>query len=324
MIVDHQAHWYPHSLVASLSSTGPLPRAAANQDGTYRYEAVEGHPWNVPGHFLSLDALLQDMDDHSIDASVVSPNMLGQVDHLERRRAREICESLNELLAAAQRDHPGSIAGLAMLPMQDPDAAVEVLDRAIGELGLKGVCMLSNVDGAPIAGAASDPIFERIAELRVPLFLHPSHDSICHDRLPFPAIEIGLAWMFDTAAAALALVFGGTLDRCPELVVVHPHLGGVVPYVIGRLEETREGFAPTLPGTIREHLRRSFYVDCVSSTPSSLRSAIELYGEDRVLFATDYPWIDRALARPFVTDNLPREQATKVIEENRVPGLTIG
>src|ERR1019366_7264223 len=84
---------------------------------------------------------------------------------------------LNEEMARAQRELPNRFVGLAMLPMQDADAAIEALDTAILSLGLRGVCILSHIDGKPIASSETLPIYRRIAELGAPVFLHPANRS---------------------------------------------------------------------------------------------------------------------------------------------------
>ncbi|MFT3865145.1 MAG: amidohydrolase family protein [Solirubrobacterales bacterium] len=322
MIIDHQSHWYPRTFIESLGGDGPLPRAAIT-DGLVSYEAVEGDTWRMPAHFCDLDAFLEDMAANGVGGSVVSPNTPGQVDGVEAARARGVCEELNEAIAAAQREHPDKLIGLAMLPMQDPDAAIAVLDRGIGELDLRGVCLLSNIAGAPVVSAETEPVFARVEELGVPLFLHPSHNSIAYKALTLREVEIGLAWMFDTAAAAEAMIFSGLLDRLPGLTVVHPHLGGVLPYVVGRAEEMLNFNKSAIELPIRDYLKRNFYVDCVGSTPQALPVALDIYGEDRVLFASDYPWMPRKMALDFVADNLTEELADKVLHRNRVPGIEL-
>src|SRR5262245_40933765 len=224
------------------------------------------------------------MDAHGIDVAVKSANLIGDVDGMEISAARESLELVNEEMARAQREHPDRIVGTAMLPMADADAAVETLDRAVGELGLRAVCILSNVGGRLLGSAEDLPIFRRIEEHRLPVFLHPAHHSIASASGLPSIIEVGIGWMLDTSAAALSLVYGGVLDRCPSMTVVHPHLGGTLPYLVGRVELCEAWETLTNEHPLRHYLRNRFYIDSVGVTPSALPLAIELYGIERTLF----------------------------------------
>jgi predicted TIM-barrel fold metal-dependent hydrolase len=127
--------------------------------------------------------------------------------------------------------------------------------------------------------------------------------------------------MFDTTAAALGLVYSGVLDACPELVVIHPHLGGTMPYVVDRVVECEINVSIERP--LRDYLKRHFYVDTVSRTPGALGLASETYGASRVLYGTDYPWITRAGSRQYVDDNLDESWLRAVLHENRVDVLKL-
>lgn len=320
MIVDYQAHWYPRSYVESLLGRDTFPRAR-REGGDLLYEHLPGEVSRLGPGYVDLDVHLADMDANDIDVAVISPNLLGEVTRFEPAEAEQICERLNEEVAEAQREHPDRIVGLAMLPMQDPERALRVLDRAIGEHRLKGVCVLSNIAGKPIVRPELLSVYRRIEELGVPLFLHPSHTSVAAGGVLGPTIEIGLAWMFDTAAATLALIYGGVLDACPRLTVLHPHLGGVLPYVTGRVIEDEIGVSTE--HDLLTYLRTRFYVDCVQATPGALRLAIETYGAERVLYGTDFPWVQRPSTRSYVDDNLEPDMLEQVLYRNALPGLAL-
>ena len=120
--------------------------------------------------------------------------------------------------------------------------------------------------------------------------------------------------MAHTSAAAFNLIESGTLDACPSLTVLHPHLGGVLPYLLGRLEriqnERRE-----LP--VGEYLRTRFYTDTVGRTPGQIRLAMQAYGPDRVLFGSDNPFEQMAWMKQYVID----EGAAEPVFANVLPGL---
>jgi predicted TIM-barrel fold metal-dependent hydrolase len=320
LVVDHQAHWYPPAYFDSIAESSAPPQSFRDSGDTYVFVDESGVSHQCPPSFHSLEAHIADMDRNGVDVSVISTNLVGDLSRLPIDDAVCRLELLNSEVSRVQRAHRDRIVGLAMLPMQDPDAAVQVLDRAISEHDLAGVCMLSNIAGAPIVDESLTPVYRRIEELGVPIFLHPAHSSVVDCVGYGPTIEIGLGWMFETAAAALSLVYGGVLDTCPDLTVVHPHLGGALPAVVDRVVECEIGV--THERGLRDYLRRNFYVDTVQKTPAATRLAIDTYGIDRVVIGTDFPWVTRQgslEATKAVLDSTELEQ----VLTNRVPNLRV-
>jgi predicted TIM-barrel fold metal-dependent hydrolase len=129
------------------------------------------------------------------------------------------------------------------------------------------------------------------------------------------------SWMFDTSAAALSLVIGGVLESNPDLVVLHPHAGGTLPFISGRIDFLDASMGTGMPKPTREYLRSRFYVDTVTTTPGALEMAASTYGEDRIVFASDYPWIPRAVALQHVREHLTDALTHRVLEINTIPGL---
>lgn len=322
-IVDHQAHWFPRTYVESLLDRDRFPRASLGEGGAIVLETTVDIRNTLKPSYLDLDVHLSDLADHGIDIAVISPALLGEVAHLPTEDAVRALDAVNQELSHAQCEYSDHVAGLGMMPMQDPDAALQVLNRAIVEMGLKGVCVLSNIGGKPIVSDGLLPVYRRIEELGVPLYLHPAWNSMAHGAGLGLTIELGIGWMFDTAAAALALVYGGVLDACPNLTVVHPHLGGDLPYVSGRMNEVGLEFRVDVRHDLLTYLRERFYVDCVQSTPAALALAADIYGWDRIVYATDYPWVDRGQSREYVEENLDDDHLEQVLCRNAVPGLAL-
>ena len=319
-VVDHQAHWYPPAYFESILDCERLPSARRVDADTYVYLDDRGAEQVCPPTFHSLDVHLADMDLHGVDVSVISPNLIGEVSRLPVDEAVTALELINREIGHAQRRHPSRIVGLAMLPMQDPDAAIQVLDRAATEDYLAGVCLLSNVAGGPVVNAGLLRVYRAIEERNLPLFLHPAHSSVVDSVGYGPTINVGLGWMFETAAAALSLVYGGVLDACPDLVVVHPHLGGALPAVVDRVVECQIAVEPKYP--LRGYLERNFFVDTVQKTPGATALAVETYGLDRLLLGTDFPWITRQGSLHATRNTLSPWQYERIIA-NSVPNLRL-
>jgi predicted TIM-barrel fold metal-dependent hydrolase len=324
MIVDCQTHWYPPAYLELILDRPGFPSATRNGDG-YVFYPRDGEPWPLPPHYTELTLQLEDASANGVDVVLSSPAVFGDVSRLPLPLAVEVAGLLNGELAQAERDHPGRVIGVATLPMQDAGAAVAELDRAVAELGLRAVCIHSSIAGARIGNRDTWPVYERIQEIGVPIFLHPTR-SIAIELLQDNGLEGSLGAMFDTSVAALSLIYDGVLDAFPGLKVVHPHLGGMLPYVLGRVEEEDSkhwsgGRHADLK--VSQYLRRNFLTDTVSQHPGALALAREVYGAENVLFSSDYPYWDRAKGVAFIRDNLDERDAAAVYSGNasRLLGL---
>jgi aminocarboxymuconate-semialdehyde decarboxylase len=250
----------------------------------------------ITAHYYDLDVRLKSMDAQGVAVHALSlmPPMVYWADGaLAVRLARLV----NDAMAEAARAHPDRFVVLATLPMQDPAAAVREVERAIAELGCRGVYLGTNVRGKELTDASFLPIFERIHALRIPVFLHPLN-VIGAARLANHYLHNLLGNPFETAVAAANLIFSGLLDRFPKLAVCLPHAGGALPYLIGRLDrgwKVREecGGLRKRPSS---YLRRFTY-DTISHAPESLNYLIKLVGADRVMLGSDYCF-DMGTERP--------------------------
>jgi len=209
----------------------------------------------------------------------------------------QLAQVWNDAAAEMARAYPDRFVVLATLPMQEPGAAVSELDRAVTQLGCRGIYLGTNVRGKELTDPSFLPVFERIHGLGLPIFLHPLN-VIGAQRLANYHLHNLLGNPFDTAVAAANLIFGGLLDRFPRLQVCLPHAGGALPYLIGRLNHgwkvRQECRALKKPPS--SYLRRFTY-DTISHAPESLRYLIKLVGADRVMIGSDYCF-DMGYERP--------------------------
>jgi predicted TIM-barrel fold metal-dependent hydrolase len=198
----------------------------------------------------------------------------------------------NDALAEICHRHPDRLVGLAALPLPDVDAAIAELDRALDQLDFRGVFMPSHCNGIGLDDPLLEHFYAHVAARGVPLVLHPSVPvwGVAlreHSMIPM------MGFMVDTSIAMLRLILGGVLERHPTLQVVHPHVGGVLPYLMGRVEEQTE-----VKRRGREHITRSprqyyeqVYLDLVSPDPAALNFAMQVAGPERLLFGSDHPWV---------------------------------
>ena len=218
--------------------------------------------------------------------------------------ALELSRIANDEMAELVSRFPERFVGAAAcIPMHDVDAALGELDRAIGQLGFRGVQIYTDIQGRPLDDPRFAPIFDRVAALDIPVLLHPVRGP---DRPDYPAEDSSrfdtwriIGWLYDTVAAMTRLTFSGLFDRHPEIKIVTHHLGGFAPYASERI---REGYDKWLkaararnePVPLNKHpydYFHQFYADTITigSVPS-LRCGLDFFGADRVMFATDMPF----------------------------------
>ena len=303
-VVDTQTHWYPRLLWEAYAENADYPRCRRDGDG-YAFELAPNRWFPIRPHFYELELQLEAFDAAGIDAVVSSSASFGEVDRLPLERAKEVAYRLNESRAEAQRKHAGRFYGLATIPWQDTEAALELLDDAVGRLGLRGVLVHSNIAGAPIDSEHCRPLYARVAELGVPLCLHPAR-TIAEAELRDYGLEYVLGYMFDSSLAALRLVFSGIIQELPELKVVHPHCGATLPYLAGRIDSSYS--KPYSLGssfqTPPSRQLAGFYTDTMCQSEETLAFARGFYAEGHVLFGSDYPYFEPPTELRFVRDAL--------------------
>jgi aminocarboxymuconate-semialdehyde decarboxylase len=212
-------------------------------------------------------------------------------------------------MAGAQKKYPGRLWASAAVPLQDTRVAIEVLDHAIDKLGLMGANLPGSVGSDPrIDAERLEPFYDRVEQLGVPLFLHPT-DAVFQDMLDGygGALHLSLGRVIEVSVAASRLVLSGLMERHPGLKVVLSHTGGALPYQSGRMDKNSK--AAKLPQPASAYLKR-MYTDTVSPHAAGLKFAIEYYGIDHVMYGTDYPCWDPATALELL-DEVPLSPAER-------------
>ena len=203
---------------------------------------------------------------------------------VEPRDAVELARLANDELAELVEKYPDKfIAAVACLPMNDIDAALKEADRAITQLGFKGVQIYSRVKGEPLDNPKFKPLFEKMAGYDLPIWIHPTTDA---------NLDTGgiLGWPFETAAAMYRLVLAEIFNHYPNIKFITHHAGSMIPFFGNRLKWLLypSRISPTLKNPV-EHFKK-FYNDTAlyGSTPA-LMCAYEFFGADHLLYGTDAP-----------------------------------
>jgi uncharacterized protein len=245
------------------------------------------------------DERLAEMDKAGLDVQVLSLSTPG-VQNLAPAEAVAVQVAANDTLAEAVRARPDRFQGLATLATPDPDAAAAELERAVTVLGLNGAMVFGRTRDRTMDEPEFWPIYEAAAALRAPLHLHPQS--------PCPAVRDayyggygpdvtaafathGIGWHYESGVQLLRLILSGVFDRFPDLQVIVGHWGEMVLFYLDRVS-SMDG-AAGLRRPIAEYFRTNVHV-----APSGvlsmryLRWATEVVGVDRLLFSTDYPFVN--------------------------------
>ena len=226
-------------------------------------------------------------------------------------------------MAGAQRKHAGRLWATAALPLRDTTIALDVLEHAIGKLGLVGVNLPGSIGtDENIDAPRLEPLYARLEQLGVPIFLHPT-DAMFTDILDGynGALYKSLGRVIDVSVSAYRLVLSGLMERYPNLKVVVSHTGGALPYQSGRMDKNSRG--ANLPHPPSTYLRR-MYTDTVSPHDMGVRFALEYYGVDHVMYGSDYPcWSPAAALQLLQGAGLSDAQCDQVLNTNarRILGL---
>jgi predicted TIM-barrel fold metal-dependent hydrolase len=315
-VVDVHIHYLPPALLDSLSRRTKPPRAE-RQDGWLVLDFGEGYAERIDARRVDPEYAFENLHRAGVDVAVVSINQPGVL-RLEAAEAMAVARDANDELAELVGNGGGMLEGLATLPWQATDAAVEELGRT-ASLGLKGAMVCSNVAGRPLDDPAFDATFAAAASLSIPLLLHPTVPAEV-SALSEHGLICAAGFLFDTTTAILRMIFAGTFERHTGLKMIVAHAGSLLPLLMGRLD--REYARNALPRRLPEGRRpsdylRSLHTDTVAGSPGALNLAIELLGADRVCFGSDYPFGDQQQALDLVlAAGQPDEVVSAICGEN--------
>lgn len=292
-VIDMHAHLTPERYKEAIRTRG------------YWYGLDETAGELRHGRFAQpLDQRLTNMDSDGVDMQLITPTIgFYQYDNaldVTQRIHKECNQEIHDVVTA----HPDRFMGLGMVPMQDPPTAIAEMERIVGDLGLKGVILNDHVDGVTYDDPRFLPFFAAAQDLGALLFFHQGRDNVIANRSTRFKLTNAVGNLTERTLLYGGLVFGGVLDKYPDLKLLLAHGGGYVPYGVARMDKV----AGALPGDFNgemsppfgpddgfdherppsEYLDR-FYYDCCTYSGRVLRFLIDAVGIERVVLGTDYP-----------------------------------
>jgi aminocarboxymuconate-semialdehyde decarboxylase len=287
VIIDFHNHYYPPEYLSAIKAGGLKVRMDYDAEGNPRLHYPGDYNILVPGH-RDLDFRERVLDEHGVTQQILTFTTPG-VHYEEPAQAVRLARVVNDAFAreVGRRKH---FSALATLPLNDPRASVEELERAMRQLGLRGAMVFSNVNGVGLNHPDYLPLWQKADELSAVIYVHPAHPLGVEAMEEYWLMPL-VGFLMDTTLAAGKLVFSGIVERFPRITWVLTHMGGAVPYLAERMDRGYEAFSECR-ANIREkpssYLKR-FYYDTVNFDNAAQRLAIEFAGVDHIVAGSDYP-----------------------------------
>jgi aminocarboxymuconate-semialdehyde decarboxylase len=287
-IVDFHNHYYPPEYVNALTTSRSAVRVTYDDDGNPCVHYPGDYNILVPGH-RDIDYREQVLIEHGVDTQVLTFTTPGV--HVESPAlAVELARKVNDSFARVVKQKKRRFTALATLPLNDPAASVQELERAMKGLGMPGAMVFSNVNHVALADPVFEPLWQKADELGAVIYIHPTHPAGVEAMLEYWLMPL-VGFLMDTTLAAAKLVFSGVVERHPRIRWVLTHMGGATPYIAERFDRGHRAFAECRANISRpptEYLK-TFYYDTVNFNPDAVRFAISFAGVDRILAGSDYP-----------------------------------
>ena len=254
------------------------------KDGEF-FREVDDRCW-------SPERRIEDCDRHGVDVQALSTVPVMFSYWAKSADAHDLSRFLNDHIAEVVKDRPDRFIGLGTVPLQDPQLAIEELERCVQELDFPGLQIGTHCGEWNLDAPELFPFFERAAQLGTSIFVHP-WDMLGADRMGSYFLPWLVGMPAETSLAICSVIFGGVLDRLPELKICFAHGGGSFPGTLARIEKGYHA-RPDLCGvngcsSPREYTDR-FYLDTLVHDSSSLDFLIDIFGTDRLALGTDYPF----------------------------------
>jgi aminocarboxymuconate-semialdehyde decarboxylase len=318
MLIDVHNHFYPPEYLAALESGDSAVKVTVDAEGNPCIHYPGDYNVAVRGH-RDIAYRQSVLEKEGVDTQIITLTTPGT--HVETpATAARLARLVNDAFAKVIAERSPRFSALATLPLNDVQASIAELTRAMTELRLPGAMVFSNVNGVALADKRYEPLWAEANRLNAIIHIHPT-DPVGVEAMTDYWLMPLVGFLADTTLAAAKLVFAGVPDRYPNIKWVLGHLGGAIPYLAERLDRGWEAFPDCRADIQRkpsEYLRR-FYYDGVNFDPRAVRLAVDFAGAGQVLAASDYPHQIGSIPKmksSLVELNVSDEERNKIMGEN--------
>jgi predicted TIM-barrel fold metal-dependent hydrolase len=312
--IDCQSHLFCPEMVALMEKRTEDPRVFTK--GDVRMLQMGAWMRKILPHYMDVEVKLKTMDASGIAITALSINDPGP--EWFGKDGPVVAQMANDFVAGVVRQHPTRFIGLCVLPLQDMKAAMTELDRCHRDLGMKGILLYTNLAGRYPDEPEFRPLFGRAEELGLPILLHPAK-PLTTEFVQGYEMTSSLGNMFDNTIALTRIIMSGLLDQHPRLKLVCPHLGGTLPYIIGRLDHQTQVLkrGPKYLTRAPSEYLKQVWLDVVSPLPLAMKFGYDFMGPDRLLYSSDHPWVDpKLIADALISLRLPAADQAKIFAGN--------
>lgn len=319
MGIDVHGHYYTAKMLDRMeraAGPSPGPRQQANLQTGRRSLA------------RTLEQRLELLDASGVDVQVLSAGWQ-QPYFADRQDAVDCARLVNDTYAGVVDSFGGRYAAFGSVPLPHADEAIAEAVRCLEELKFPGLNLGCSIAGQALESEAFAPFWAELDRRRAVVALHPVLDQTVSTAA---MEEYGLARLvvapLEDTVAALRLVLSGHLSRFPNVQVIVPHLGGVVPFLWSRIDAAgarllaERGASPD-QGSVLDGLHRLHY-DAANTSPGALEAARRTLGADRILLGTDDPFMSvDGCVRAIHESSLPPEEIAAILDGNAVALLAL-
>jgi len=254
---------------------------------------------HIPAFSVPPETRIAQMDAIGVDVHVLTVNTDFFRYDLDAPLARTIADECNDELLGMMRAYPDRFSGLASVPLQDVPTAIDVMAHAVTELGFKGITIGDHVEGLTLDDPRFHPFWQAVEELGAVVFFHQCSATVVASRTRRYGLPNVIGNLADRTITFATLVYGGIMDRYPDLKLCLGHAGGYAAFGAARMDKGwHAGAMDNMPEfddgraflehAPSEYLSRFWYDSC-TYTEQHLRFLLDVVGSDRVVLGTDYP-----------------------------------
>lgn len=266
------------------------------------------------------------MNREGIDIQVLSPIPVTFSYWSDPEQGKEMAQFQNNFIASIIEEYPDRFMGLGTVPLQGVNLAIQEMERAVHDLGLKGIEIGSNVNGLNLDSEELTTFFEAAHNQDIPLFVHP-WATVGKERMPRHNFMYSIGMPSETALAAGSIIMSGMLDKFPDLRICFAHGGGSLPYLLTRMDQAWSVW-PHIRKTENppSHYAKQLYYDSLVYDKTNLQFMIDRLGVEQIIAGSDYPFLLREAPSGKVVDELSEltdEQKAKIHGQNALSFLKV-
>jgi aminocarboxymuconate-semialdehyde decarboxylase len=287
-VIDIHNHVTPRRFVDAIA-----------RDGTWHTLGPDVGELHIPAFSVAPDERIAQMDAIGVDTHVLTVNTDFFRYDLDAQLSRTITEECNDELLGMVRAHPDRFTALTSVPLQDVPTAIDVMAHAMEDKGFRGITLGDHVEGLTLDDPRFTPFWAAVEELGAVVFFHQCAATVVAARTRRYGLPNVIGNLADRTITFATLVYGGVMDRFPDLKICLGHAGGYTAFGAARMDKGwHAGAMENMPefDDGRTFLERApseyvsrFWYDSCTYTEQNLRFLLDVVGADRVVLGTDYP-----------------------------------